>query len=60
MDIFFKIILSIFVLGLISVATALAVAAPVAKGKNEKRLEIKRTVVFLAAVTVALYFIWLY
>ena len=60
MDIFYKILLSIFSFGLISVATALAIAAPVDKNKNEKLEDIKQKTIFLALVALALYVIWIY
>lgn len=56
MDIFLKIVASIFSVGIIGVITALAIAAPV-RG-NQKLAEIRQGFVFLVIIFAVLYYIW--
>ena len=60
MEIFLKIILSFFAYGLISVATALAISAPIDKRKNEKLVELKQQAIFFGVIAVVFYLIWSY
>jgi len=59
MEIFFKIIASMFSIGIIGVITALAIGAPSKKDEKYQKIEeIKQGIIFVVIVLAALYYIW--